>query len=346
MNSSYAKQNASAGIGNYSAERHQYYFYDKVSPKTKPNRINVDNAWNPIDSYVYGPTRSSVFSQQNQQHQQQLGRDNSRNLHIKKPWDRAQISAGSTPPASITDSFNYVPNPKYAQNQFSGSNILSATNTNPNSKYNTFNTAGVGAGASATSSSASSNYNPYSGSTSSIQHNNNNNNPYQYNNNVDILNLYQTIPTIKSSIPSFATSSSSSSSTTYSLNNNNQRGFYGSKTNANNVNNNENANNNGNYYQSGAGGSSSGRAGGKQQQQQHNHHQQQQQHRLPPPPPSNRKLLLEIYDNETPKLCDHSALEGATGSKTRPCSPLESYVSTGSDMVRSESEMATISSPC
>lgn len=54
---------------------------------------------------------------------------------------------------------------------------------------------------------------------------------------------------------------------------------------------------------------------------------------IPSPVDPNRKLLLEIYDNESPKLCDHSALEDATSRKTRPCSPLESYVSTGNDMV-------------
>lgn len=45
----------------------------------------------------------------------------------------------------------------------------------------------------------------------------------------------------------------------------------------------------------------------------------------------NRKLLVEVYDNESPKLCDHYG-HGFTKSKTRPCSPYESYVSSGSNM--------------
>jgi hypothetical protein len=46
----------------------------------------------------------------------------------------------------------------------------------------------------------------------------------------------------------------------------------------------------------------------------------------------NRKLVGEFYDNETPKLCDHTAIE-KTDSKMRPCTPMESYVSTGNNMV-------------
>lgn len=50
-----------------------------------------------------------------------------------------------------------------------------------------------------------------------------------------------------------------------------------------------------------------------------------------------RRLMLEIYDYETPKLCDHTAIS-STGNtlglnRLRPCSPLESYVSTGRDLV-------------
>ncbi|KNC30893.1 hypothetical protein FF38_09290 [Lucilia cuprina] len=49
-----------------------------------------------------------------------------------------------------------------------------------------------------------------------------------------------------------------------------------------------------------------------------------------------RRLMLEIYDYETPKLCDHTAIS-STGNtlglnRLRPCSPLESYVSTGRDL--------------
>ncbi|XP_018785466.1 PREDICTED: uncharacterized protein LOC108966827 [Bactrocera latifrons] len=47
-----------------------------------------------------------------------------------------------------------------------------------------------------------------------------------------------------------------------------------------------------------------------------------------------RRLMLEIYDYETPKLCDHTAISNnALGfNKLRPCSPLESYVSSGRDL--------------
>ncbi len=48
--------------------------------------------------------------------------------------------------------------------------------------------------------------------------------------------------------------------------------------------------------------------------------------------PSSRKLIAEHYDNETPRLCDHSLLEN-NANRMRPCSPLESYVSTSKDLV-------------
>lgn len=47
---------------------------------------------------------------------------------------------------------------------------------------------------------------------------------------------------------------------------------------------------------------------------------------------TSRKLIAEHYDNETPRLCDHSLLENSA-NRMRPCSPLESYVSTSKDMV-------------
>ncbi|XP_055602820.1 uncharacterized protein LOC129751377 isoform X2 [Uranotaenia lowii] len=46
---------------------------------------------------------------------------------------------------------------------------------------------------------------------------------------------------------------------------------------------------------------------------------------------SNRRLVAEFYDNESPKLCDHVSLE-TKGNRMRPCTPLESYVSAGSDL--------------
>lgn len=49
---------------------------------------------------------------------------------------------------------------------------------------------------------------------------------------------------------------------------------------------------------------------------------------------TSRKLIAEHYDNETPRLCDHSFLENSA-NRMRPCSPLESYVSTSKDLVSS-----------
>lgn len=46
----------------------------------------------------------------------------------------------------------------------------------------------------------------------------------------------------------------------------------------------------------------------------------------------NRKLIVELYDNETPRLCDHNLLED-NKKPVRPCSPMESYLSTSKDMV-------------
>lgn len=46
----------------------------------------------------------------------------------------------------------------------------------------------------------------------------------------------------------------------------------------------------------------------------------------------NRKLIVELYDNETPRLCDHNLLE-ENKKQMRPCSPLESYISASKDMV-------------
>lgn len=81
----------------------------------------------------------------------------------------------------------------------------------------------------------------------------------------------------------------------------------------------------------GAGGGGGGGGGG--------HHKSQSKYA------NSRKLIAELYDNETPRLCDHSLLEesdenggnsggiGGNGNRMRPCSPLESYVSASRDMV-------------
>jgi hypothetical protein len=50
----------------------------------------------------------------------------------------------------------------------------------------------------------------------------------------------------------------------------------------------------------------------------------------------NRKLLGEFINNEAPRLCDHAINDYQTESvKMRHCTPLESYISTGRDMVSS-----------
>lgn len=49
---------------------------------------------------------------------------------------------------------------------------------------------------------------------------------------------------------------------------------------------------------------------------------------------SNRRLLGEFLNNEAPKLCDHAINDYQSESiKMRHCTPLESYISTGRDMV-------------
>lgn len=49
---------------------------------------------------------------------------------------------------------------------------------------------------------------------------------------------------------------------------------------------------------------------------------------------SSRKLLGEFINNEAPRLCDHAVDDyRGDGVKRRFCTPLESYVSTGRDMV-------------
>lgn len=50
---------------------------------------------------------------------------------------------------------------------------------------------------------------------------------------------------------------------------------------------------------------------------------------------SNRRLLGEFLNNEAPRLCDHAIDFYDTDSvKKRYCTPVESYISTGRDMVR------------
>ncbi|KAL9905570.1 uncharacterized protein ACN2A1_005348 isoform 2-T2 [Glossina fuscipes fuscipes] len=50
------------------------YYYSPQNPKLGKNlRVNIDNAWNPVDTYVYGPTQSSIFNQENKYSGYQMG---------------------------------------------------------------------------------------------------------------------------------------------------------------------------------------------------------------------------------------------------------------------------------
>lgn len=407
------------------AGRPQYYEYPKPGSsssssasagqqKQQQRPVNIDSAWNPIDTYVYGPTRSTIFNQQPQyglsagqlsNNNQQLSMStgggssshgsgggkkgaNSNNPVNKKGasnWDEQYYQP---PVSSGNNNYNYNNNnqgkagksgpiTKYMSNQYSGTNVI-------DTKYNTYPGLGggaaghhgydgehgqggsdedvdeeLGAGLDVNSqyghvdgANNGGQFNPYGninrGNSYAKQqqqqanpnNNNNRNNNRNFNNNpqqqqfhVDGLNRYQTMSTSKSS-----TSSGSMSTGNYNNNNNNnnnmnsQRGFGYGQTNPGYVGGSKKYPpsdavgyyNSNNYVQQrpksgrGRGGTGNGRSG---------------HYRMPSPVDPKRKLLLEIYDNESPKLCDHSALEDATSRKTRPCSPLESYVSTGNDMV-------------
>uniref|UniRef100_A0A1B0CNQ7 DUF7805 domain-containing protein n=1 Tax=Lutzomyia longipalpis TaxID=7200 RepID=A0A1B0CNQ7_LUTLO len=194
----------SSVTGNY------YYYPSGQQPPPNERPVNVDNAWNPVENYIYGPTRSSVFNHNN-------------------PYGGGSVVPTPAPPpqnrydklnnglSNIKETFNYIANTKYTQNQYSGaqlSNIIQQRN-------------------------------PETNTIISLDH--------------------------------YLSYASSSGSRKHGVN----------------------------------------RSG----------HQEKN-------PPGGRKLLLEIFDNETPKLCDHTGLKEASGtvSKTRPCTPLESYVSAGNDL--------------
>jgi len=167
-----------------------YYYYNPQTAATKSMRgVNVDNVWNPVDSYIYGPTSNSIF-----------------NDKIPYGPGQAQKFDKYGNGLSVKETFNYIANVKY-QHPYTGSN-------NAVSKDG------------------------YEGSTS-----------------------------VSPDIAPQRAGGVSGGTSKKTLNNNN-----------------------------------------------------------------NRKLLVEVYDNEAPKLCDHSALE-ELGYRTRPCSPFESYVSSGRDMV-------------
>lgn len=162
------------------------YYYSPQNPKYgKSIRVNIDNAWNPVDTYIYGPTQSSVFNQENK---------------YGGYFQKNPNGGGSGLVSGVKESFNYIANSRF-------------------DKTSRARNRGGGGGAGDRSKTSSSDQ------------------------DLDMEYIQQI----------------------------NERG---SK--------------------------------------------------------SKRKLMLEIYDYETPKLCDHTAIGG---QKLRPCSPLESYVSTGRDLV-------------
>lgn len=191
-NSGVRFQNINSGNINYTHFGNYYYSPQNIK-YGKNIRVNIDNAWNPVDTYIYGPTQSSIFNQENKYGgylQQKLGNGLS----------------------SVKESFNYIANTRFDK-------------------------------------------------TLSKEH------------------------TISQNELAFINSGGSSSQ--------------GHKTT--------------NIIGSSSSGSGAGITGniGK----------------------NKRRLMLEIYDYETPKLCDHTAITSISGHKLRPCSPFESYVSSGRDLV-------------
>lgn len=427
------KQNASIPFdGNYYSEdgdsdngifgavsgRPQYYKYPKPGsaggssstreqqPNQPLNKVNIDGAWNPIDTYIYGPTRSTIFNQQpqygtsagqlftnnnNQQpstsssspQQHNTGNNynrgtNSNNLLPNRKGAASPVAVSSSnwddnqyyqPPstsrgkgATIDQHNNLRSTTKYSSNQYSGTNVIDnkygtssesgATHHSyegeeddyqergPHGEEHSVDVEGGHYGADRGQ------FNPYGNinrgsnyakqqptANNNMARNNNrnfNNSPQQL--HVDGFNRYQTLSTSKSP----AGSVSNNNNYNYYNNMNNQRGpgygqtnpGYGKKSSLSDTveaGTSFNTNTYGQQRQK-PGGRRGGSAGGNSRS---SHYRSS----MPPSSDPNRKLLLEIYDNESPKLCDHSALEDATSRKMRPCSPLESYVSTGNDMV-------------
>lgn len=173
------------------------YYYSPQNPKMGKNiRVNIDNAWNPVDTYIYGPTQSSIFNQENKYsgYQQAGGGGGPGGAGSSK-----QSGGGGNGLSAVKESLNYI-----------------SSKTSKDTQY------GIGSGSGGGGGSA--------GGTGSD----------------------------KTALALMSTK-------------------------------------------------------GK------------------------RRLMLEIYDYETPKLCDHTAIS-STGNtlglnRLRPCSPLESYVSTGRDLV-------------
>lgn len=180
------------------------YYYSPQNPIYGKNiKVNIDNVWNPVDSYIYGPTQNSIFNQPNNK----FGGSAMASQKFEK------FSNGIAGGDGVKDTYNYVTN-----------NVKDVKTTS----------AGMG------------NRRDGGGGGNNSG-------------NRDGVTMSTTAHSIDGSSRGIGTSKSSKHSTS-------------------------------------------------------------------------RKLIAEHYDNETPRLCDHSLLEN-TANRMRPCSPLESYVSTSKDLV-------------
>ncbi|XP_030374233.1 uncharacterized protein LOC115623825 [Scaptodrosophila lebanonensis] len=93
------------------------YYYSPSNPKLSKNlRVNIDNAWNPVDTYIYGPTQSSVFNQENKYSGYQQG--------------GSQASGGSSPSgkqlSAFKDSLNYISSSKSSKEAGGGGGSTAA----------------------------------------------------------------------------------------------------------------------------------------------------------------------------------------------------------------------------
>lgn len=181
------------------------YYYSPQNPIYGKNiKVNIDNVWNPVDSYIYGPTQNSIFNQPNNK----FGGGGAMASQKFEKFSNGIAGGGSD---GVKDTYNYVTN-----------NVKDVKTTS----------AGMGNRRDGGSSGSSSGYR-------------------------DSMTTSTTVNSIEGG----------------------SRGIGTSK-----------------------------------------------------PSKSSRKLIAEHYDNETPRLCDHSLLENSA-NRMRPCSPLESYVSTSKDLV-------------
>lgn len=224
------------------------YYYSSKNPKLgKDLNVNIDNAWNPVDSYIYNPTtQNSIFQRSNKFISGQSLPQTTPPHHQQQNHLSGQLNLP-------TGNLNTMHTPKNYENNLL--NIRMALNALDN--HGNSGTHGV-PGA--------------NGPNSNIKTYQNLNDRDEKQNRYDIYGSYKTKEQLH------ATTSMTTTETIRMVARGN--GIQIGKSNIGN----------------------------------------------------NKNLIVELYDNETPKLCDHGMLEN-TINKMRPCSPLESYVSRGNDMV-------------